>query len=417
MKKSNYLAIMALSSLVFGCGGGGAAGMGGGPVVVAPPPAPPPPPPPPVATLSVTADPANRSVTADMLVLSPKISGRVVTAPISGTLPAGSKSYTHEWPAVYFEAAFNGDSFVAKLDDPNNEYRLFIDSLAPVRLAQPGNAEYKISGLSNGAHKIRLEKVTESIGIRGTFSGFYIPKNAAAAAAPVRARQIEYIGDSDMAGYGLRSNTRQCTQEEVRLLSDTQLTYPAKTAKRFNADYQVNAISGRGMARNYDGFDPQIIMPLVYPYSLSDQSSAYMDEAWQPQIIVVALGANDFATALKAGEKWAAPKDLIADYFATYERFLRTLYSRNRGANLIVLWPDTPRLTNAADITLYENGQNQLATKAQAIGFKSTEFTKIPNLGLELSACDFHASESDHEKMTQWLISKLDANPQYWNGK
>jgi len=31
-------------------------------------------------------------------------------------------------------------------------------------------------------------------------------------------------------------------------------------ARRFDADYQVNAISGRGLVRNYDGFAPEAPM-------------------------------------------------------------------------------------------------------------------------------------------------------------
>ena len=422
MKKSKTVASLALSMIVFACGGdSGSGSTGGGPVVILPPPAPPPappppPPPPPAPTLTVTADPTNTSVKRDMLVLTPNIGGRVQVGTLPNTLPAGAKSYTHQWPGVYFEASFSGDSFIAKFNDVANEYRLFIDARDPIPLAQPGRTEYRIAGLTSGAHRIRLEKVTESIGEIGAFEGFYTPSNAQASPTPARARQIEFIGDSNMTGYGLRSPTRQCTQEQVRLLSDTQVSYPALTAKNFNAEYQVNAISGRGMARNFDGIVPDLTIPLVYPFTMLDKTGAYSDPAWQPQIIFIALGDNDFFTAVRQGEQWATPAALIADYFDTYERFLRTLYARNPNASVIVVWPGTPGLTNAADVALFAAGRSQLETKAQAIGFRFTEFTAIPDLGFEATACDFHATASDQVKQSNWLNTLLDSRPQFWAG-
>jgi len=75
----------------------------------------------------VTVDAANRSVTADMRALPVHVGGRVETAPLPAPLPAGATAFLHEWPGVYFEAAFRGDRVVLRFDDPANEYRLLVD--------------------------------------------------------------------------------------------------------------------------------------------------------------------------------------------------------------------------------------------------------------------------------------------------
>ena len=187
----------------------------------------------PAAAQTVTVDPANRSVTSDMQALPVHVGGRVEAAPLPAPLPGGARAYRHEWPGVYFEAAFRGDRVVLKFDDPANEYRLLIDLFPPITLAQPGTAEITIGGLGDGVHQLRLEKVTESINLPETFAGFYIPASARPIALqPPRPRQIEFIGDSLMAGYGVRSASRQCTKDEVRLLTDTQAAYPAIVARR-----------------------------------------------------------------------------------------------------------------------------------------------------------------------------------------
>lgn len=117
-------------------------------------------------------------------------------------------------------------------------------------MPQPGAAEVTISGLPSANHNIRVEKVTESVWVLGSFDGLYVPKSAKIAAPLQKARQIEFIGDSDMTGYGIRSTTTICTEDVVRLVSETQIAYPALLGKMTSADYQINAISGRGLVRH-----------------------------------------------------------------------------------------------------------------------------------------------------------------------
>src|SRR6478735_3861106 len=228
----------------------------------------------PAAAQTVTVDPANRTITGDMQPLAVRAGGRVEVHP----LPGGARAFTHEWPGVYFEAAFRGDRVILKFDDPANEYRLTIDDLPAIPLAQPGTSEVTIAGLADRPHSLRLEKVTESIDLPETFAGFYVPATARPIALPPpRPRQIEFIGDSNMAGYGIRSDNRQCTQEEVRLRTDTQAAYPALVARRFDADYQVNAISGRGLIRNYAGEAPDAPMTVLYPRALPSREQVWRD--------------------------------------------------------------------------------------------------------------------------------------------
>ena len=62
---------------------------------------------------------------------------------------------------------------------------------------------------------------------------------------------------------------------------DTQASGPL-TAAHFHADYQVNAISGRGVVRNYHG-NPGDLVPVAYPYLLLDKQQPYSDPNWHPQ--------------------------------------------------------------------------------------------------------------------------------------
>jgi lysophospholipase L1-like esterase len=387
-----------------------------------------------------------RIVTDDIRDLEPLViraNGRVEVRQLSSSHSKTSeshirKSYIHQWPAVYFETAFIGNAVFLAFDDPYNEYRLIVDEGNPITLKQPGKNIFEIAGLSRKQHIARLEKVTESIGEVGAFNGFYIKQGkigqGRVAKLPLpRRRQIEFIGDSGMTGYGIRSSTRTCTQEEVRLRSDSQIAYPAQVAKHFDADYQVNAISGRGMVRNYNGIVPDYTVPLIYPFILLDKTSSGVNSKWQliyppklldttalaiaskwkPQIIVIALGNNDFSTPLKADEKWKNQDELIADYFASYDRFLAGLYQQNREANLIILWPDD-NFKDAPSKEAFKAGKTKVIGAAQKLGFNAAEFNLYQDIVLDDSACDYHSSVMDHQKITARVISYLKSNPTLW---
>jgi lysophospholipase L1-like esterase len=346
-------------------------------------------------------------------VLLTKAVGRMQVKPLAAPMPKGANTYVHQWPGVYFEAAFKGDRFFLKFNDAANEYRLFVDDAPFVRIAQPGNVVLEMRGLPSKRHNLRLEKVTESIEFTGEFQGFYIPQNASALPKPANKVQIEFIGDSGMAGYGMRSATRVCSKEEVRLLSDTQNAYPALTAKRLNADYQVNAYSGRGMVRNYNGEEPGLTLPSLYSFSLYDKSAAYSDPDWKPKIIVIALGANDFSTPLKKDEKWGSAKDLTKDYFRTYIEFIRELHAQNPGAEFIVIEPDELKSDDVQVNSEIEQGKNRLKAEAKVMGIRSLDFS--PGIGRKLTetACDYHWSVQDHQKLADWLTAYFKQRPDY----
>ena len=333
---------------------------------------------------------------------------------IGGRVDRTAVGYTHQWPGVYFETAFQGTTVTLGFDDPANEYRLWIDGLDPIPVAQPGNSSIRISGLSDGPHALRLEKVTESVSEIGTFTGFTIDANGQPGTPPQRQRQIEFIGDSDMTGYGIRSDSRICTPDQVRLLSDTQIGYPALVGQHYDADYQINAISGRGIVRNYDGFDPGIALPLVYSYSLPGTGAAYADPAWQPQIIFIALGGNDFATPLHADENWGTAAALIDDFTASFSQFITMLHAQQPQASLLIVMPYGAVIPEVQTPAFTATFQSALLTTAGQIGLDQIDFLTLTDTKPEFTACDYHPSARDQRNRAAWLIDYLDAHPGLW---
>ncbi|RYY76941.1 MAG: endoglucanase E [Gammaproteobacteria bacterium] len=321
---------------------------------------------------------------------------------------AGEKNaaptYLYSWPGVYFESAFEGTSVDVRLNDDENILNLIVDDQAPIVLTKPGKTVYAIKNLSPGTHKIRLEKRTETQSTKGRFEGFYISNDERASKVNAAELRIEFIGDSFTVGYGNTSSSRDCTNEQVFETTNTQLGFPPRVAKYFKADYQINASSGFGVVRNYNGTSPDKSLPKLYPYTLNDTSMLYQEQ-WKPHIIVIGLGTNDFSTQLKAEERWPNREALRADYIETYKAFIKALREKNPKAHFIL---------NAS--TKFD-GEIKAQVEKVIADLKASGETKIDGIffdGLEYAGCHYHPSVKDDEVVANLLIEKIAANPKWW---
>jgi lysophospholipase L1-like esterase len=304
----------------------------------------------------------------------------------------------YQWPGPYFEAKFSGSSVYFRTGPGDVILHTLVDGQSVGTLVKPRPGLYLVDGLANGTHTVRIEAVTESQAAPNQFGGFALPAGGKALSMTPRKRQIEFIGDSHTVGYGDISQSRDCSSDEVWKTTDNSRTFGVQVARRYDADFQVNAISGRGIVRNYDG-SPGDPLPVAYPFVLLDHSALYDDAAWQPQIIVIALGTNDFSTPLKAGEKWKTRDELHADYEATYVKFVERLRARNRHA-FIILW--------ATDMAEHEiqREAGKVVAQLQSKGDDKVAFLSIE--GLAMTGCHWHPSLADHQAIAEKLIHFID---------
>lgn len=327
-------------------------------------------------------------------------SGRVVVSELDG-MP----TYTYSWPGVYFEATFIGTEVDLKLNDSNNIFNIIVDGQAPIVLTKPGKTTYSINNLSEGKHHIRLEKRTETQFGTGAFEGFFVPNHNQVFVLEKPKRSMEFIGDSAVVGYGIRSPKRECSNDEIFSFTDTQITYAALTAKAFNADYQINVLSGFGVVRNYNGAFPENSFLSLYPYTLNDKGALYQSD-WSPNIIVIGLGGNDFATPLNPDEKWKTREALQDDYVKSYKDFILGLRTKHPQTHFILL--------------SYAVAGDELESQIARV-IKELKQKGVRDIGLvtikpvELSACDWHPSEIDHKNSAEILTNYIKANPGLWD--
>jgi lysophospholipase L1-like esterase len=246
-----------------------------------------------------------------------------------------------------------------------------------------------------------LEKISETQSSTGRFLGFYSDDKPAK--LPTRKRQIEFIGDSYTVGYGNISSSRECTNDELFNATNSQLAFGPLTAKHFNADYQINASSGFGVVRNYNGHSPDKNLIGLYPFTLHTNNYIYAGN-WQPQVIVIGLGTNDFSTKLNDGERWKTREELQQDYVKKYTQLVKTLHKNNPKAHFMLMASDKM--------------DGELATQLGKVvaTLKADGLNKVDSIifsGLDYQGCHWHPSAKDDQLLADLLIKHLQ-NKNIW---
>lgn len=315
----------------------------------------------------------------------------------------------YQWPGTYFEGRFNATDIFFETDDNANILRIMVDGQNVGILNRPGQERYHVRGLSKGEHIIRIEKLTETQDSTAAFSGFALNPGDLPLPVSPRTRQIEFIGDSYSAGYGNTSSKRECTEDEIWATTDTQQAFGPLTAKHYDADYQINAYSGIGIVRNYNGVAPKRSMPLLYRSALLEDETIhpYANAKWDPAIVVIALGGNDFSTPVHAGEKWASEDALTNDYIASYVAFVQQVRASHPSARFILM----------------DYGEERVAAALTEIikRLNAASETRVTSLstggGFELTGCDWHLNTADDKRISATLIAYIDAHPELWQAK
>ncbi|SMC92789.1 cellulose binding domain-containing protein [Lentzea albidocapillata] len=320
-----------------------------------------------------------------------------------------SGQYT--WPGVYFEGRFRGTGVGIVLDDTVNDYDVQIDGATVATLVTPGRTTHWVRDLANTEHRVRLVKRTESTWAAGEFGGFVAANGGSILAKPAaRTRQIEFIGDSLTAGYGNLSTTRDCSANGgVARNTNTDISFGALAAKALNADYQVNAFSGLGVVRNYNGHTPGTSYRTYYDRALLhvDGDVWRNPGTWRPQLVVVGLGTNDFSTALNPGEQWPTQESLVTAYKSAYQGFLDKLRTRYGPATTIVV--SVPEASGA-----FADAVRQVVQDRNGQGDSRVRHWNYSDPALDRLGCDWHFSARDHRLIAGKLGDYLATLPLAW---
>lgn len=300
------------------------------------------------------------------------------------------KNGTHyfNWTESGFEFTFNGTGAEATFEtyasaEKHTAYILiYVDGKENGKSVMLGDSMQTVtlcSGLKKGEHTVRVVKRTNA---RSSYVGLIditLLKNGTVETPPAaKTRRIEFVGDSLTVGYGALaggSDSEWSTETE-----SGAVTYAALAAKALDADYNVIAISGRGLAHNISG-DTDKLMPALYA-KLDEYNNPGVD--WDfglfvPDVIVINLGTNDHATSTEA------------EVTAATTEFLKTVRQKNPNAYIIFAYGNarTNKMENAIKAGVAAVGDNKISFFAldrstdTALGHPSAAAHKITAVALE----------------------------------
>jgi hypothetical protein len=266
-----------------------------------------------------------------------------------------------DWSYCCISAKFQGTSCSVKLGGTSKYFELYVDGVKTGSLQSTNSGVETLpvaSGLANGVHSVALCRRDEAIKGLNTFQGFVLDTGKALVAPDARpCRRLEFIGDSFTCGYGDEAAYGATFSYATE---NAAITYAAQMANHYGADCMITAWSGKGMVRNYGALTQTSLDPLPYYYARTCGSVATNNYAftWQPDVVVVVLGINDFSTS---------PNPSQAQYVGGYSNFVKTLRGYYPSADIICT-----RLSNMAG-----SASNYIWTAANTSGDSKVHFASV----------------------------------------
>jgi lysophospholipase L1-like esterase len=287
---------------------------------------------------------------------------------------------------------FEGTDASVSLDDSAQFFTVVVDGTTSVLATTKGKQTYPLAtGLPAGTHEVRLYRRTEASFGTTKFYGVDLGAGTLLPPPPAAPRRIEVIGDSITCGYGNEGANENCN-----FSADTEnhyLTYAAITARDLNADLVTIAWSGKGIVYNY-GDDKTDPLPALYDRVLPYDAGSQWGFSWQPDVVVINLGSNDFSTD-------GDPSQSL--FGSEYEKFLSHLRDKYPSASIVAL---VPTLLGGNDLT---QAKNAIETAVGARSSAGDSKVEAFSMSFQQSGwgCDYHPSLATHASMAQELTTKL----------
>ena len=301
-----------------------------------------------------------------------------------------------DWPGVAVETRFYGASCGVLIRGDGGLYDVTVDGVSSVLRFDTLTASRTLaSGLADSIHSLRIVKRTEGLsGQVVTLKGFYVDPSKSLlpplGAAP--ARRIEFIGGSNLLGFGVEADTVWC--DTPFNYSNISLSFGAVTAAAVGADYRILAVSGKGIVRNW--MSPNIAATRTFGplYKLSvknDPTAAHDFNSWVPHVVVTCFGTNDFST------RPHPTKDL---FIQNYRNFLRGVWTRYPNAQIVCVTSSRePARTYVREMVELE----------QELGNENIHFYSFKEVPKKMCGCDWHPNAKAQKEIGGELVGVVEA--------
>lgn len=208
-------------------------------------------------------------------------------------------------------------------------------------------------------------------------------------------KKIEFIGDSITCGAASDDSDMPCDQGEYLDHHNGYYAYGPTLSRAIEVNYLTSSVSGYGMYRNWnDENKDEPNLPQVYEnlYLTKDTSKPKYDFAFQPDIISIALGTNDFSGG--DGKKERLPFN-AEKYVSNYISFIKMLYVHNPNAQIVIT--NSPMVGGEKGV-VFEDCLNKVKNAfANDKAHKPIQIFKFN--AMTPKGCMWHPSVADHKIM------------------
>jgi lysophospholipase L1-like esterase len=305
------------------------------------------------------------------------------------------------YPGVTFRVRFEGPALAGRFSCSNAASRIavLVDGGAPrvVRLAAGDSQVALAAGLPPGPHVVELVHRTETwegiVTVRGFDAG---PDGRILRADPWPERRLLVIGDSVTCGEAIDRAADCRDAHDAAATSNGYLAYGMLLGRTFGAQVHLVCYGGRGLVRDWRGKTNVLNGPQLFDASLPvDLHPAPWDHAgYVPEVVIVALGTNDFNLDLGALPDREA-------YVAAYVAFIRSIRARYPAAHVV--------LTEGAIVNDEKDParpqktvlRQYLAETVARLGDARVEV--VPATHYPGDACNAHPTRAQHEAIARDL--------------
>jgi|GEM_PF-449022 len=290
------------------------------------------------------------------------------------------------WPASGLALTFHGKTLTSTITDSGEGVMdLSVNGqMSPLKLDAGTNSYTLIDSPTKQTFNVKLTRRTEAHDT-GLFTIESIQSDGEVKPLVTPERKILFLGDSITAGFGLRGDTKEC--EYAPETNAPLQSYASLAADQFGAEPQLIAISGRGVVHNWNG-SPAPFMPLQFDLALPDVGGQWDHNLFRPDVIVTALGTND----------WSMINPGAGKFRLGYKNMLRDLREQFPRAHIVTV---SGPLLEGKKREAARRGINQAMNELRDPNISTVDLT-LSETGLKWG-CQYHPGRDSMKKMANQL--------------
>lgn len=211
---------------------------------------------------------------------------------------------------------------------------------------------------------------------------------------------IEFVGNSITSGFGADETDLKCGSGTWYDQHNAYFSYGSRLARKFNADFILNSVSGYGMYRNWNDENiEEPTLPQVYGnLHLKKEDTYKYDYSFSPDLVSICLGTNDLSDGDGVKPRLPFNKE---KYVLNYIKFVTNIFTHHPNTKVALL--NSP-MVNGEKNELLISCLKEVEAHFTALNFPVKVVLQTP---MNPTGCGAHPSIEEQRIMTEELYPQF----------